>query len=373
MKLKLKKKSWIIALIVLVIIIIDIINPFKIISRYQLSKLKYSDSSINYIIKYGIKKAILNIEYNNFIDKNVANKEFDVNNISSYKNIKCYDDVCDVTLANALILKGYDGEEISYIFRSGDLESINELLKVDKYENIKNYLSIDYSILSYLDRYIEYKELNICTYEEAILYVNLGLDDESDGYYHEIDKFSFTMLVNKRNKLSSTFVPDNLVNFDKELCYGKLGATGNQTMVTAFINMASSLNEETNLNIYIRSAYRSYKDQETTYNDYLKLYGEKYALEHVAKPGFSEHQTGLSVDIKASSSNTFKGTKEEEWLKNNAYKYGFILRYENKYKNITGYNEELWHYRYVGLEVATYIYQEKITFDEYYIRFVGNK
>ena len=87
-----------------------------------------------------------------------------------------------------------------------------------------------------------------------------------------------------------------------------------------------------------------------------------------AKPGHSEHQTGLAVDIMGSNNdyNLFAESKEFEWMKNNAYKYGFILRYPEHKENITGFKYEPWHYRYVGKDVAKYIYENKLSLEEYF-------
>ena len=87
-----------------------------------------------------------------------------------------------------------------------------------------------------------------------------------------------------------------------------------------------------------------------------------------ARAGFSEHQTGLAIDIltyNVTLSN-FEETDAFKWLSSNAYKYGFILRYPKGKEDITGYEYESWHYRYVGVEIATQIFEEDITFDEYY-------
>ena len=94
-----------------------------------------------------------------------------------------------------------------------------------------------------------------------------------------------------------------------------------------------------------------------------------------ALPGYSEHQTGLAFDVMTSTSTTetFENTKEYEWLKNNAYKYGFILRYPKDKEDITGYAYESWHYRYVGKEIAKKIKEENITYDEYYAYYIENK
>ena len=91
-----------------------------------------------------------------------------------------------------------------------------------------------------------------------------------------------------------------------------------------------------------------------------------------ARPGHSEHQTGLAIDLAAFNSNlnNFEETKEYEWVKDNAHLYGFILRYPKGKEHITGYMFEPWHYRYVGTKVAKEIYEMDITFDEYYELFL---
>ena len=90
----------------------------------------------------------------------------------------------------------------------------------------------------------------------------------------------------------------------------------------------------------------------------------------MARPGFSEHQTGLSFDIGSRSSNVFANSKEYTWMLENAYKYGFILRFPKKYESITGFRNEPWHYRYVGIDIAKYIYDNDISYEEYYAMFL---
>ncbi len=120
------------------------------------------------------------------------------------------------------------------------------------------------------------------------------------------------------------------------------------------------------LALYSVSAYRSYQDQDKIYQNYVQKDGEEKARKYSAKAGASEHQTGLAVDINTCfTKDHFENTKEFIWLCNNAYKYGFILRYPKDKEKVTGYIYEPWHYRYVGIPVATFIYQNKITFEEY--------
>ena len=102
----------------------------------------------------------------------------------------------------------------------------------------------------------------------------------------------------------------------------------------------------------------------------MRQYGQNYVDKYVAKPGYSEHQTGLSFDIGSRKVNVFANSKEYLWMLDNAYKYGFILRFKKKYENITGFRNEPWHYRYVGKDIAKYIYENDMTLEEYYAVFL---
>lgn len=370
--MKLKKKNCLIALIIILLIIFEIINPIQLVSSYSLKKLNYSTESSKTITSLGIKKQVLEHEYSEFVDKNVQSKYFIVDNYDIYRQLNYNISFNNVDIINRLIDKGYDVEEINCVINTGDVESANELLKKEKYEYIVDFLSFDYAKLKNLDRYIEYQKNTLSNFDETVLYVELNLDKEFYTDYNVINDFSFDMLVNKYNQLSENYEPVDLIKVD-----GKYSVSddnyGNKTMLDNFYKMADDLNKDLNLNIYVRSAYRTFKSQQEVYDEYLKAYGENYVKKYVAYPGFSEHQTGLSVDIKASSSNTFANTKEAKWVKENAYKYGFIERYTKKMESITGYQSELWHYRYVGVEIATYIKQNNISFDEYWVKFLRDK
>ena len=110
---------------------------------------------------------------------------------------------------------------------------------------------------------------------------------------------------------------------------------------------------------------------------YKERKGLEYADNISARAGFSEHQTGYAVDVgvqaKMSTGKAFKNTGEYKWMLENSYKYGYILRYPENKSDITGYGFEAWHYRYVGKDVALYIHEHDITFDEYYAFFIENK
>lgn len=118
------------------------------------------------------------------------------------------------------------------------------------------------------------------------------------------------------------------------------------------------------------SGYRSYSYQKTVYGGYVAQYGVAQSDTFSARPGYSEHQTGLAVDIQGGGcvlDNCFANTPEGKWLAENAYKYGFILRYPADKVAVTGYEHEAWHYRYVGVPLATDMHTKGIeTLEEYF-------
>ena len=121
------------------------------------------------------------------------------------------------------------------------------------------------------------------------------------------------------------------------------------------------------LNIYLSSGFRSYNTQNDLYNYYVSIDGKASADTYSARPGHSEHQTGLAFDVNQVD-NSFDNTEEAKWLSNNCYKYGFILRYPKGKTNETGYMYESWHFRYVGTNLASKLYNngDWITLESYF-------
>jgi len=181
------------------------------------------------------------------------------------------------------------------------------------------------------------------------------------------------MLVNKYYKLDETFEPNDLVTIKTDHSWGTYGENKiREEVYTAFKDMWNSA-LESDIYLMINSSYRPYNDQERVYNNYKNKNGESYADKIAARPGYSEHQTGLALDIFCTtngSTKTFASSDAYKWLLENSYKYGFILRYPEGKENITGYAFESWHYRYVGKDLAKKIYDENITFDEYYAYYI---
>ncbi len=137
-------------------------------------------------------------------------------------------------------------------------------------------------------------------------------------------------------------------------------------MQSAFKSMRAAAKSD-GLNIYISSGYRSYSTQKKLYNRYVREDGAKKADTYSARPGHSEHQSGLAADLNIIG-DEFAGTPEAKWLNKNCYKYGFILRYPKGKTDETGYKYEPWHFRYVGTELAEKLYNggDWITMEDYF-------
>lgn len=174
------------------------------------------------------------------------------------------------------------------------------------------------------------------------------------------DPGALDVLVNKQNQLPKNFVPKL-----KALpsAYGGLSMTPEAG--SAFVEMAKAAAKE-GFSLRVVSGYRSYSKQTTLYQSYKRQYGEATADTFSARPGFSEHQTGLAADINTASLRThFERTDTYRWLVEHCWDYGFILRYPEGKEEVTGYCFEPWHYRYVGVETALAVKESGLTFDEY--------
>lgn len=212
-----------------------------------------------------------------------------------------------------------------------------------------------------------------CVYIVLALLILVFYTKDIDFFYKKVKDIknpdSLMVLVNKLNRLQSNYVPHDLEQIS--LNY----ATNNKFLrkeAKENFEKLSSDAKKIGYSIIAVSAYRDYDYQENLFNNYVKEKGENYALKCSAKAGHSEHQTGLSVDVMGYNNDydQFEKSKEFDWMKNNSYKYGFILRYPKGKEYITGFKYEPWHYRYVGKDIASIIYTEGITLEEYYKKYI---
>lgn len=176
------------------------------------------------------------------------------------------------------------------------------------------------------------------------------------------------LIVNKTYSLPSNYAPSGANN--KDVCVNCLTT---ETM-SAFNEMNTVAISE-GINLEIRSGYRSYSNQSILYNNYVSRDGKAKADTFSARPGHSEHQTGLAFDACASNlsrdkcvNSSFDNTEPARWLDKNCYKFGFIIRYPNGKTNYTGYKYESWHLRYVGKDLAEKLYNngDWISLEEYF-------
>ena len=158
------------------------------------------------------------------------------------------------------------------------------------------------------------------------------------------------LVVNKTYSIPSTYYPGDLTS---------------ETRINMNAMFADA--KALGLNIYLSSGFRSYNSQKIIYNNYVSRDGKEMADTYSARAGYSEHQTGLAFDVNQIN-DSFIGTPEANWLSENCYRYGFILRYPEGKTNETGYKYESWHFRYVGTELAKKLYNngDWITLESYF-------
>lgn len=172
------------------------------------------------------------------------------------------------------------------------------------------------------------------------------------------------LIANKTYALPSGFIPTNpdqpVNNADRSsTCLDK-------TLMSAWNSMLKDASAN-GLNIYIASGYRSYNYQVNVYNRYVKSDGASVADTYSSRPGYSEHQTGLCFDLN-SIEDSFQYTDEGKWVNDNCYKYGFCIRFPKNKDAYTGYKYESWHLRYVGVDLATKLYNNGnwLSLEEYF-------
>lgn len=324
--------------IVLITLVVFFINSYNRKTNENLLLEKgYTKSQINefYNLSFDIK-TVLKYDNCNKIDE-ILNKEFNKNNLDNYLN-QC---ILEINTKNELI---------------------------------QNLQQQKYYIPDNLQRYIDYSD-NEKSLKDVVTEVNCNIDNE---FYTNIKPTDLSknnlILVNKYYSLDKTYEPINpIVLATNKYTYWN-GAVLDKDAYDAFVKLVDDAQK---LEYYLidTSAFRTYDYQDYLFNKYLNDSGLEETLKLSAKPGHSEHQTGLATDIVKTgvSMYEFGNTKEFTWLKENAHKYGFILRYPEGKEHLTGYKYEPWHYRYVGVDVAKYIYENDIVFEEYYAYFCEYK
>lgn len=261
----------------------------------------------------------------------------------------------------------YDGlseklskEKIVELVNRGLINDSNKKLIKDIYESEYFIPAKEELYLGYMPDYDDAKKLL------EVVNTKRYLSLYTDVRYTDLTK-DVKMLVNKYYRLPKDYEPDDLVQVDATVGRGYL----RKEVYEAYKELYEDSVKE-GFNLKIISAYRSYATQDSLYNGYLKTDPKEVVDTYSARPGHSEHQSGLCMDVSEPgySLDNFYQTKASKWLADNCYKYGFIIRYPEDKTDITGYQGEPWQLRYVGKDIAEDVYRRGITYDEYYACFV---
>ena len=282
--------------------------------------------------------------------------------INKYKEYKYHK-----TNEYKLTLTGYTVEEAKKLERELSKTTVEELITKKKNKNILRFIDEKYFIEKNLNAYIDYQnQKSDLSITDIVAIVNVGANQE---WYENIKETDMskgtTILVNKFHSINN-YAPEDLEKVNIQFAYS--GHTIRKEVNEAYNDMANQAKKE-GIQLIVSSSYRSYEKQESIYKDFYYSKGQTYADSYAARAGHSEHQTGLALDIfspDGTTLTTFENTDAYQWLLNNAHNYGFILRYPKDKTYLTGYEYESWHFRYLGRDLATKVYNEGITYDEYY-------
>jgi D-alanyl-D-alanine carboxypeptidase len=176
---------------------------------------------------------------------------------------------------------------------------------------------------------------------------------------------SLTALVNKHVRLPEDYVPEDLVDIDLTTLRAEAANALKQMQGDA---------EEEELTLIAQSGFRTYARQKELYDGYRRDDPEG-ADTYSSRPGHSEHQTGLAIDVNIANvgNRDFVGTPEAAWVLENGWRYGYIVRYTPENGDFTSYESEPWHLRYIGVENATRMQEEGIlSFEEYWVKYVAH-
>lgn len=377
MKRKRKKnnKKMILILIIVIILILSLVY-ILMPKNYGYNKKAIEVFKENDLYEQIKDKKIYSKTLEEAINQNSFNKEY----FLEYLDIKYIDDKDFISNINKLLNLGYSSKDINAIYEK--IPNSVSIISTSKYnKDIINIMNLSYFKIDNLKRYLDYDIMEIKSiydisnikkdfnYEDVVTYVNANLDKEyysSDNLISNEDASKIDVLVNKYHKLDENYEPSDLTIIDSKY------ASGTQKLrkeaQIKFEEMASVMAKE-NLKIYAGSTYRSYTYQKGLYDRYVKKDGFAAAETYSARSGYSEHQLGLAVDIVNGKWDYLsENDKEYDYLVKNSYKYGFILRYPRGSEYVTGYMFEDWHFRYLGVELATKVFNSGLTYDEYIAR-----
>ena len=262
------------------------------------------------------------------------------------------------------------GYTTSFLFKNSDLYSISTLDSLITsnipYEKTKKYLAVKGAQFGDVKGYSDLESSPLKTVLK-VSYPGIDSSKKNGRSYTILSPEDSLVLVKEGFSLGSDYAPSDLRKVN--VPYASQPAKLRKEAADAFEKMYKAALKKDH-HLVIKTSYRSYDAQKAAYNEAFSNYGSTYKLNAVSSAGYNEHQTGYSVnltcqDVADGIYNTFEETSDYNWLEQNAYKYGFILRYPEKSSKKTGVENETDHFRYVGKDVAKEIYLKNWVFEDY--------
>lgn len=347
------RKSLIVAIVVIVVGIVAIIKVPGMITDSKLRSLGYQEAEVKEIRKEKLDSLILkNQYYSEYLAQCISDHSLRKDYISLYTKVNSTRGLTDddLLLYNRLEDLGYEEDQLENLYENLTFREILPLLLFD-YQWDEN-------------QYIEDCKNNRSK--------NSGSSFTLDGDYltefkniTTIDTIDGPFLINTRNAIASTYAPDDLTTISTEYAASDQELTSQAS--TQFLAMAKAALTSGNP-FFATETYISYEDQLARYNNLVSQVGQNLADIYTERAGFSEHQTGLAVNIAATydDNENITTTGVYQWLTENCIKYGFILRYPPTYTTITDQADEETHLLYLGKDLATKVQESHLTYDEYY-------
>lgn len=367
MKRKKRKNKKIFTIIIFILIIIVVLNIiFIYIKEKNKPNIKLiSNLNVEINTKINLLSFIENIENGNIISEDI---EIDTSKLGKQKL--------------EILIKNKNNEEEPYFFQINVVDTIKP--NIESKEKITTYIGKDINLLKEVsatdnsneDIPIEIKgiyDLNtIGEYNLSYIATDSSGNKETFDFILKVtndpNNYTFTTSKGFSAKVINgiTYIDGILIANKTYSLPSNYGSGLTKETKQAFDNMDAEA-EALGLNLYLSSGYRSYSLQNKIYNSYVARDGKTEADTYSARPGHSEHQTGLAFDLNTID-DSFTNTAEGKWVHDNCYRFGLILRYPKGKDNITGYMHESWHLRYVGVDLATKLYNNGnwITLEEYF-------
>lgn len=264
-----------------------------------------------------------------------------------------------------LLTLGYDIDQTKILLDKLNEKEINNLLTRKKDDKIFKYINESYFMYEKLDDYILYGDKNKNTEKSKVIAI-INTEANIDWFDNEKEtdiNDGELMLVNRLYSLKE-YEPDDITDIPIKYAYS--GKKISKSILESIMSLCDDASQN-GFTFVVSDGYRSYKEQQKLYDSYANNYGKSEADKIVARPGHSEYQTGLSFDL-VPYNKSFKNPKESAeyiWLRENAYKYGFIFRFDADKEYLTGFKEYTWRLRYVG-DAASTINDENLCLEEYY-------